>query len=138
MLTRRNWVEVTDNPAYRHIFSQTFMPEARPEDLAWLTISSGRPHRPGMRLRFSRPSGALSTIRHRVWAQVRVQTLRAALPSGAQRIPAEWPGRSPPAFRARSFVPLAQQPLLGRKRTGPGNDCVEAVGRFLIEKHPRI
>ncbi|WP_195819173.1 alpha/beta fold hydrolase [Roseobacter sp. MH60115] len=32
-LTRHGWG--TANPAYRHIFSQTFMPDARPEDLAW-------------------------------------------------------------------------------------------------------
>ena len=32
-LTRHGWG--TSNPAYRHIFSQTFMPDAQPEDLAW-------------------------------------------------------------------------------------------------------
>ncbi|WP_300055033.1 alpha/beta fold hydrolase [uncultured Roseobacter sp.] len=32
-LTRHGWG--TSNPAYRHIFSQTFMPDARPEDLEW-------------------------------------------------------------------------------------------------------
>lgn len=32
-LTELGWG--TDNPAYRHIFSQTFMPDARAEDLAW-------------------------------------------------------------------------------------------------------
>jgi pimeloyl-ACP methyl ester carboxylesterase len=32
-LTEVGWG--TDNPAYRHIFSQTFMPDASAEDLAW-------------------------------------------------------------------------------------------------------
>jgi pimeloyl-ACP methyl ester carboxylesterase/DNA-binding SARP family transcriptional activator len=32
-LTRHGWG--TSNPAYRHIFSQTFMPDAPPESLAW-------------------------------------------------------------------------------------------------------
>lgn len=32
-LTRHGWG--TDNPAYRHIFSQTFMPDSSPEDLTW-------------------------------------------------------------------------------------------------------
>jgi pimeloyl-ACP methyl ester carboxylesterase/DNA-binding SARP family transcriptional activator len=32
-LTRLGWG--TSNPAYRHIFSQTFMPDAAPESLAW-------------------------------------------------------------------------------------------------------
>ena len=32
-LTRHGWG--TSNPAYRHIFSQTFMPDSAPEDLAW-------------------------------------------------------------------------------------------------------
>ena len=32
-LTRHGWG--TNNPAYRHIFSQTFMPDAKPEELEW-------------------------------------------------------------------------------------------------------
>ena len=32
-LTRHGWG--TPNPAYRHIFSQTFMPDAKPDDLEW-------------------------------------------------------------------------------------------------------
>jgi pimeloyl-ACP methyl ester carboxylesterase len=32
-LTEVGWG--TDNPAYRHIFSQTFMPDASADDLAW-------------------------------------------------------------------------------------------------------
>lgn len=32
-LTKVGWG--TDNPAYRHIFSKTFMPDARPDDLVW-------------------------------------------------------------------------------------------------------
>lgn len=32
-LTRLGWG--TNNPAYRHIFSQTFMPDGTPEELAW-------------------------------------------------------------------------------------------------------
>lgn len=32
-LTKHGWG--TNNPAYRHIFSQTFMPEAKPEELEW-------------------------------------------------------------------------------------------------------
>src|SRR5690606_16949537 len=33
-LTRLGWG--TNNAAYRHIFSQTFMPDGNPEELAWL------------------------------------------------------------------------------------------------------
>ncbi len=32
-LTKHGWG--TSNPAYRHIFSQTFMPDAKPEELEW-------------------------------------------------------------------------------------------------------
>ncbi len=54
-LTELGWG--TDNPAYRHIFSQTFMPDARAEDLAWFDAFQRQTTSPKNAARFQEAFG---------------------------------------------------------------------------------
>lgn len=70
-LTEVGWG--TDTPAYRHIFSQTFMPEAGPRDLAWFDEFQRLTTSPENAARFQEAFGQID-VRHRL-AQVQVPTL---------------------------------------------------------------
>ena len=54
-LTRHGWG--TSNPAYRHIFSQTFMPDARPEELEWFDEFQRQTTSPENAVRFQEAFG---------------------------------------------------------------------------------
>lgn len=54
-LTRHGWG--TSNPAYRHIFSQTFMPDAKPEDLEWFDEFQRQTTSPENAVRFQEAFG---------------------------------------------------------------------------------
>ncbi|WP_324754162.1 alpha/beta fold hydrolase [Roseovarius sp. Pro17] len=54
-LTRHGWG--TSNPAYRHIFSQTFMPDSKPEDLAWFDEFQRQTTSPENAVRFQEAFG---------------------------------------------------------------------------------
>ncbi|MCK0168036.1 alpha/beta fold hydrolase [Jannaschia sp. S6380] len=56
-LTRHGWG--TPNPAYRHIFSQTFMPDANPEDLAWFDEFQRQSTSPENAVRFQEAFGTI-------------------------------------------------------------------------------
>ncbi|MCV3272042.1 alpha/beta fold hydrolase [Roseobacter sinensis] len=56
-LTRHGWG--TSNPAYRHIFSQTFMPDAKPDDLAWFDEFQRRTVSPENAVRFQEAFGTI-------------------------------------------------------------------------------
>lgn len=56
-LTRHGWG--TPNPAYRHIFSQTFMPDADPEDLAWFDEFQRQSTSPENAVRFQEAFGSI-------------------------------------------------------------------------------
>ncbi len=70
-LTELGWG--TDNPAYRHIFSQTFMPDARPEDLTWFDAFQRRTTSPRNAARFQEAFGDID-VRDRL-AQVKAPTI---------------------------------------------------------------
>ena len=54
-LTRHGWG--TSNPAYRHIFSQTFMPDAKPEELEWFDEFQRQTTSPENAVRFQEAFG---------------------------------------------------------------------------------
>lgn len=54
-LTRHGWG--TSNPAYRHIFSQTFMPDSKPEDLEWFDEFQRQTTSPENAVRFQEAFG---------------------------------------------------------------------------------
>ncbi|MEM7643894.1 MAG: alpha/beta fold hydrolase [Pseudomonadota bacterium] len=56
-LTRHGWG--TPNPAYRHIFSQTFMPDADPDDLAWFDEFQRQSTSPENAVRFQEAFGTI-------------------------------------------------------------------------------
>lgn len=56
-LTRHGWG--TPNPAYRHIFSQTFMPDADPDDLAWFDEFQRQSTSPENAVRFQQAFGTI-------------------------------------------------------------------------------
>ena len=56
-LTRHGWG--TSNPAYRHIFSQTFMPDANPEDLEWFDEFQRQTTSPDNAVRFQEAFGMI-------------------------------------------------------------------------------
>lgn len=56
-LTRHGWGR--SNPAYRHIFSQTFMPDAEPGDLAWFDEFQRRTTSPENAVRFQEAFGTI-------------------------------------------------------------------------------
>ncbi len=62
-LTRHGWG--TPNPAYRQIFSQTFMPDAKPEDLDWFNEFQRQTTSPENAARFLDAFGDID-VRHRL------------------------------------------------------------------------
>jgi len=54
-LTRHGWG--TSNPAYRHIFSQTFMPDSNPDDLEWFDEFQRQTTSPENAVRFQEAFG---------------------------------------------------------------------------------
>ncbi|MEP4031099.1 alpha/beta hydrolase [Roseibium polysiphoniae] len=70
-LTRPGWG--TENPAYRHIFSSTFMPDASAEDLEWFDEFQRRTTSPENAFRFQEAFGYID-VRHRL-PQVKVPTI---------------------------------------------------------------
>lgn len=72
----RNLTEVawgTENPAYRHIFSGTFMPDAGVEDLAWFDEFQRQTTSPQNAARFQDAFGDID-VRHRL-EQIKVPTI---------------------------------------------------------------
>lgn len=127
-LTELGWG--TDNPAYRHIFSQTFMPEARPEDLAWFDDFQRQTTSPRNAVRFQQAFGLID-VRHRL-AEVRVPTL-VLHAKRDQRIPLEVGRAVAAGIPGAQFVPLDSSNHILVENEPAWKDCVEAVGRFLIE-----
>ena len=70
-LTRLGWGQA--NPAYRHIFSQTFMPDADPDTLAWFDDFQRQTTSPENAVRFQQAFGDID-VRH-LLPQVKAPTL---------------------------------------------------------------
>ena len=76
-LTRLGWG--TNNPAYRHIFSQTFMPDGTPEELAWFDEFQRQTTSPENAVRFQHAFGDID-VRH-LLKQVRAPDAGATRPA---------------------------------------------------------
>lgn len=100
-LTELGWG--TDNPAYRHIFSQTFMPDATPDDLKWFDAFQRQTTSAANAARFQEAFGDIDVRDRLDQVQAPAIVLHA---TQDQRIPVEQGrliARSIPGAR---FVPL--------------------------------
>jgi pimeloyl-ACP methyl ester carboxylesterase len=128
-LTEVGWG--TDNPAYRHIFSQTFMPDASADDLAWFDEFQRQTTSPGNAARFQEAFGHID-VRHRL-AQVQAPTI--VLHSvHDQRIPLDQGRSVAAAIPGARFVPLESRNHILVDHEPAWRVCVETVGQFLAEK----
>ncbi|MEO1574439.1 MAG: alpha/beta fold hydrolase [Pseudomonadota bacterium] len=125
-LTETGWGR--NNPAYRQIFSSTFMPSATPDELAWFNEFQRQTTSPENAVRFLSAFGDID-VRDRL-AEVRVPTL-VLHARGDRRIPLEVGRDLAARIPDAEFVQLDSDGhlLLGRE---PASDAfVEAVRRFL-------
>lgn len=127
-LTELGWG--TDNPAYRHIFSQTFMPEATAEDLAWFDEFQRRTTSPANAARFQDAFGHID-VRHRL-ADVKAPTL-VLHSKYDQRIPLETGRALASGIPDAQFVPVESRNHILVDHEPAWRVCVEAIGQFLLE-----
>ncbi|MBZ8132883.1 alpha/beta hydrolase [Afifella sp. IM 167] len=128
-LTEVGWG--TDNPAYRHIFSQTFMPEASAEDLAWFDEFQRQTTSPANAARFQDAFGRID-VRHRL-AQVKAPTI-VLHAKYDQRIPLELGRAVASGIADAHFVPLESRNHILVDDEPAWQVCFETVGRFMREK----
>ena len=100
-LTEVGWG--TDNPAYRHIFSQTFMPDAKPDDLTWFDEFQRQTTSPENAARFQDAFGFID-VRDRL-AEVQAPTI-VFHSRFDQRIPIEQGRELATGIFNAEFVPL--------------------------------
>lgn len=128
-LTELGWG--TDNPAYRQIFSQTFMPEATKKELDWFNEFQRRTTSPHNAARFQDSFGHID-VRHRL-AQVTAPTI-VLHSRHDQRIPFDV-GRSLAAeIPDAQFIPLESRNHVLVESEPAWRTCFDAVGQFLAEK----
>ncbi|MFN0262896.1 alpha/beta fold hydrolase [Tepidamorphus sp. 3E244] len=128
-LTEVGWG--TDNPAYRHIFSQTFMPDASAQDLAWFDEFQRQTTSPKNAARFQDAFGHID-VRDRL-AQVRAPTI-VLHSKHDQRIPLEMGRDVASGIPDAHFVPLDSKNHILVDHEPAWQVCIEEVGRFLREK----
>ncbi len=127
-LTRLGWG--TNNAAYRHIFSQTFMPDAAPDALAWFDDFQRRTTSPENAVRFQDAFGNID-VRH-LLGQVRAPTLvlharddqRISLAQGRE-LAAGIPDARLVTLDSRSHIILGHEPAW--------RVCMDEIERFLAE-----
>jgi pimeloyl-ACP methyl ester carboxylesterase len=127
-LTRLGWGGA--NPAYRHIFSQTFMPDGAPEELAWFDEFQRQTTSPENAVRFQDAFGDID-VRDRL-AAVRAPTL-VLHARHDQRIPLAQgrdlaigiPGARFVTLESRSHIILGHEPAW--------EVCMAAIEAFLNE-----
>ena len=127
-LTRHGWG--TSNPAYRHIFSQTFMPDAKPEDLEWFDEFQRQTTSPENAVRFQEAFATID-VRDRL-GDVRAPTI-VFHSRGDQRIALDQGRALAVGIPGARFVPLASRNhiLLGHEPAW--TVCRDACRRFLSE-----
>jgi len=128
-LTEVGWG--TDNPAYRHIFSQTFMPDASPQDLAWFDDFQRQTASPRNAARFQDAFGYID-VRHRL-AEVKAPTI-VLHSKDDQRIPLEMGRAVAAGIPGAHFVPLDSRNHILVDNEPAWQVCIEAVGKFLTEQ----
>lgn len=125
-LTELGWG--TDNPAYRHIFSHTFMPEASVAELAWFDEFQRQTTSPANAARFQDAFGDID-VRHRL-AEVRVPTI-VLHSKHDQRIPIEQGRALAAAIPGAQFVPLDSRNHILVDSEPAWSVGVEAITRFM-------
>lgn len=128
-LTELGWG--TDNPAYRHIFSQTFMPEATAEDLAWFDDFQRQTTSPSNAARFQDAFGYID-VRHRL-KDVKAPTI-VLHSKYDQRIPLEIGRAVASGIPDARFVPLESRNHILVENEPAWRECFMAVTRFLAEQ----
>jgi len=128
-LTKVGWG--TDNPAYRHIFSQTFIPDADPNDLAWFDEFQRQTTSARNAARFQDAFGHID-VRHRL-AQVRTPTI-VLHSKYDQRIPLDMGRTLASGIPDARFVPLESRNHILVDYEPAWEVCFDVVGRFLAEK----
>lgn len=128
-LTRLGWG--TNNSAYRHIFSQTFMPDGTPEELAWFDEFQRQTTSPENAVRFQDAFGDID-VRH-LLGSVRAPTLvlharhdeRITLKQGRE-LAIGIPGARFVPLESRSHIILGHEPAWAV--------CMGEIERFLGEQ----
>ena len=129
-LTELGWG--TDNPAYRHIFSQTFMPDAGAAELAWFDEFQRLTTSPGNAARFQDAFGDID-VRDRLSL---VSTPTIVLHSkDDQRIPLEQGRAMASGIPGARFVPLESRNHVLVDYEPAWRTCMDAVQGFLAENH---
>ncbi len=128
-LTELGWG--TDNPAYRQIFSQTFMPQANAEELDWFNEFQRLTTSPGNAARFQDAFGHID-VRDRL-ADVKAPTL-VLHSRHDQRIPIDLGRAIAAGIPDAHFVPLESCGHILLDREPAWEACFEAVRRFMSEK----
>lgn len=127
-LTELGWG--TDNPAYRHIFSQTFMPEATKEELDWFDEFQRQTTSPRNAARFQDAFGHID-VRHRL-SQVKAPTI-VLHSRHDQRIPLEMGRAVASGIPDAAFVPLESRNHILVGHEPAWRVCIDAISNFLVE-----
>ena len=127
-LTEVGWG--TDNPAYRHIFSQTFMPDAGPKELAWFDEFQRLTTSPRNAARFQDAFGDID-VRDRL-DQVRAPTI-VLHSKDDQRIPLEQGRAVASGIPGAQFVPLESRNHVLVDYEPAWRTCMDTVRSFLAE-----
>lgn len=128
-LTELGWG--TDNPAYRHIFSQTFMPDATAAELTWFDEFQRQTTSPANASRFQEAFGQID-VRHRL-AQVKAPTI-VLHSRHDQRIPLELGRALASGIPDARFVTLESRNHILVEHEPAWKTCLETVAGFMIEK----
>ena len=125
-LTATGWGR--DNPAYRQIFSSTFMPSATPEELHWFNDFQRQTTSPANAVRFLSAFGDID-VRDKL-AQVRVPTL-VIHSRGDKRIPMQSGREIASAIPNAEFLSLDSDNHLLLGREPASRVFIQAVREFL-------
>lgn len=120
----------TDNPAYRHIFSQTFMPDAGADDLAWFDQFQRLTTSPQNAARFQDAFGDID-VRDRL-SQVEAPTI-VLHSKDDQRIPLEQGRAVASGIPDARFVPLESRNHVLVDYEPAWRTFMDAVQSFLAE-----
>jgi pimeloyl-ACP methyl ester carboxylesterase len=128
-LTEVGWG--TDNPAYRHIFSQTFMPDASAEDLAWFDEFQRQTTSPRNAARFQDAFGYIDVRDRLAYVKAPAIVLHSKYD---QRIPLELGRAVASGIPNARFVPLESRNHILVDDEPAWQTCLETVAHFLVEK----
>ncbi len=125
-LTRHGWG--TNNPAYRHIFSQTFMPDAHADELDWFDEFQRQTTSPENAVRFQEAFGRID-VRPRL-ADVQAPTI-VFHSREDQRISIEQGRELAIGIPGAQFVPLESRNHILLGHEAAWRTCVDQTAAFL-------